>query len=51
MPDLGKYAAEILLAYGAAILLLLGLLAQTWLRARRMRRALEEAEERRREHG
>ncbi len=51
MPDLGKYAPEILTAYAATILLVLGLLLQTWLRARKLRRALEAAERRRQENG
>ena len=47
MPDLGKYAAEVLAAYGATILLLAGLVWMTWARSRRVRRALEQAMERR----
>lgn len=44
MPDLGKYAATVLGAYGATILLLLGLVALTWAQSRRARARLEEAE-------
>lgn len=44
MPDLGKYAGEVLGAYGVALLLLAGLVALTWARAGRVRRALERAE-------
>jgi len=47
MPDLGKYAAEVLAAYGATILLLAGLVWMTWARSNRVRRALEQAMERR----
>jgi heme exporter protein D len=44
MPDLGKYAATVLGAYGVTILLLLGLVALTWVQSRRARARLEEAE-------
>ena len=47
MPDLGKYAAEVLSAYALTILLIAGLVAATWLRSRRMKRALDQAEARR----
>ena len=46
MPDLGKYSTEVLVAYGLSILLLAGLSLLTWLRSRKMRRALEAAEAR-----
>ena len=46
MPDLGKYAVEVLSAYGVSILLLAGIVALSWARARKVRRALEEAEAR-----
>ncbi len=46
MPDLGKYGTEVLSAYLATIALLAGLIALTWLRARRVRAALEQAEAR-----
>ncbi|MGB3554158.1 MAG: heme exporter protein CcmD [Jannaschia sp.] len=45
MIDLGKYAFDILLAYGLTAILILGLIAQSVLAARATRRALEEAEE------
>ena len=48
MPDLGKYGTEVLSAYGVTIVLLLGLVWATWTRSRRVRRELEQAEERRR---
>lgn len=47
MPDLGKYAAEVLSAYALTLVLIGGLVLVTWLRARRVRRALEQAEARR----
>ena len=47
MPELGKYAAEVLSAYALTLLLLAGLIAATWLRSRQVRRALEAAEARR----
>jgi len=47
MPDLGKYAVDVLSAYAATIVLLLGLIFLTWTRSRRIRRQLEAAEARR----
>lgn len=44
MSWLGKYALDILLAYGITALLVGGLIVQTALSARAARRALEEAE-------
>ncbi len=49
MPDLGKYGAEVLSAYGATIALLAVLVWASWVRARRVRAALEEAEARRKD--
>ncbi len=49
MPDLGKYALEVGLAYGLSAVLIGGLVAISLLRAARIRRALERAEARR--HG
>ena len=46
MPDLGKYAIPVLSAYGAAILLLLGLVALSLWQAGRMKRRLAEVEAR-----
>ena len=40
MPDLGRYAAEVLLAYGASGVLIGGLVAVSVLSARRARRRL-----------
>ncbi len=47
MPDLGKYAAEVLSAYGLSIALIAGLVLSTWLQSRRVSRALDAAEARR----
>jgi len=47
--DLGRYSLEVLSAYGATGLLLAVITLATLLRARRVKRALEEAEARR--HG
>ena len=49
MPDLGKYAVEVLLAYGVTIALLAGIVAVSVVRARAMRRALDDAERRARD--
>ncbi len=46
MPELGKYATEILSAYAATIVLLLGLVWLTWRQSRRVRRRLDAAEKR-----
>ena len=46
MPELGKYAAEVLLAYGAAIALIGGLVVQSLMAARRARDRLGESERR-----
>ncbi len=50
MPDLGKYAATVLSAYGVSLALLAGIVWLSWWQARRMKRRLEAAEARRR-HG
>jgi len=44
MPDLGKYAFEVLSSYGATLVLLLGLLALTLRRGRAARAALKKIE-------
>ncbi len=46
MPELGKYTTEILSAYAATIVLLLGLVGLTWRQSRRVRRLLDAAEKR-----
>lgn len=50
MPDLGKYAVEVLGAYGVTIVLLAGLIVATVAQYRRTRERLDEAEKRR-HHG
>ena len=47
MPDLGKYAVEVGLAYGLSGVLILGLVALSVLRAGRVRRQLDRVEARR----
>ena len=44
MPDLGKYAVEVLSAYGASLLLLAALILLTLRRGRAARATLEEVE-------
>lgn len=44
MPDLGKYAVEVLAAYGVTLLLIAMLVALTFHRGRKARLALKEAE-------
>lgn len=46
MPDLGKYAATVLSAYGASFVLLVGLVAWTLWQGAKVKRALDEAEAR-----
>lgn len=48
MPDLGRYAFEVLAAYGVSLTLLAGIVALSVVRARRVRRELDEAEARHR---
>ena len=48
MPDLGKYAAEVLAAYGVTLALLAVLVALTLMQSATVKRRLREAEERRR---
>ncbi|THH39177.1 heme exporter protein CcmD [Aliishimia ponticola] len=47
MPDLGKYAVTVLSAYGASIVLLIGLVLISLRAGRKARRALEAVETRR----
>ncbi|TCL09120.1 heme exporter protein D [Shimia isoporae] len=47
MPDLGKYAAEVLSAYGVAIILVVSLVIGSLRSARRAQLELEAAEARR----
>lgn len=44
MPELGKYAAEVLSAYAVSLVLLAGLVVVVLMRARAMRRRLDAAE-------
>lgn len=44
IPDLGKYAAEVLSAYGVSLLLLLGITGLSWRRFRRVRAEMEQAQ-------
>lgn len=46
MPDLGRYALEVSLAYLASLGLLGGLVLWYWLRARAVRRSLDDVENR-----
>ena len=46
MPDLGRYATEVLTAYGVSIALIAVLIVWSFVRAGRVRRALAEAEAR-----
>ncbi len=50
MPDLGKYAPEVLGSYGLAIVLLCGVILLTWWRGRAVRRALRAVEAQQRRH-
>ena len=50
MPELGRYAAEVALAYAGTLALLAGVVVLSVHRARRVKRSLDEAEARRR-HG
>ncbi|MFV1599817.1 MULTISPECIES: heme exporter protein CcmD [unclassified Phaeobacter] len=45
MPDLGKYAVEVLSSYGASLVLLAGLLVITFARGRRIRREMRAMEQ------
>ncbi|SDC92267.1 heme exporter protein CcmD [Ruegeria marina] len=46
IPDLGKYAATVLSAYGASILLLVALVALSLRRGRKVRTEMEQIEQR-----
>ena len=51
MPDLGKYAFEVTLAYGMSLGLLAALIAWVLVRSRRVRTMLKEIEARRPDKG
>jgi len=44
MPDLGKYADTVILAYITSFAFLIGLVALTWVQSRRAKRLLEAEE-------
>ena len=46
MPDLGRYATEVLLAYGASIIVLITLVVISWRQSLQVRRNLEAVEDR-----
>ena len=46
MPDLGKYAVEVLSAYAISLTLLGGLIWFSWRKSRRVKAALKEVEAR-----
>ena len=46
MPDLGKYADTVLMAYAASLVLLVALVVMTLVRGRRVRAEMEDAENR-----
>ncbi|MCP3970516.1 MAG: heme exporter protein CcmD [Rhodobacteraceae bacterium] len=51
MPELGKYAATVLSAYGISLGLLAWLILQSLWKSRRMKRKLDAAEARRQRNG
>ncbi|MGC9369880.1 MAG: heme exporter protein CcmD [Paracoccaceae bacterium] len=51
MPDLGKYAVTVLSSYGSTLVLLAAIVGLTLWRGARVRRQLDEIEERRSKHG
>ncbi|RPE71227.1 heme exporter protein D [Pacificibacter maritimus] len=51
MPDLGKYASDVLAAYGITAALLLGLIALSVVQSSRVKKRLKAAEERRKSDG
>ncbi|MGV6812531.1 MAG: heme exporter protein CcmD [Brevirhabdus sp.] len=51
IPDLGKYAVEVLSAYAASIVMLVVLVAMSLRRSSVMRRKLKETEERQKRDG
>jgi heme exporter protein D len=51
MPDLGRYALEVSLAYLVSLGLIGGLVLWYWVRGRSVRRQLDEIESRRGENG
>ncbi|MBN2905914.1 MAG: heme exporter protein CcmD [Rhodobacteraceae bacterium] len=51
MPELGKYAGAVLSSYGVSLALMAALVLLSMARGARVRRQLDEAEARRRDHG
>ena len=51
LPELGKYATAVWGSYAATAVLLAALVGLSLIRSARMRRALDEAEDRARKHG
>ena len=51
IPDLGKYAATVLAAYGSSLVLLIGLVWLTLHQGRKARRAMEVVEKRDAQNG
>lgn len=51
MPDLGKYAVEVLSSYGISLALLVALVGLSLHRAKRVKRDLEEVEKRSKSNG
>ena len=51
MPELGKYAATVLSAYGVSIVLILGLVAVSMIRAAKVKRQLQDVEEKAKNRG
>lgn len=51
IPNLGKYATEVTLAYGLTLLCLAALIAQSFLQSRKIKRALRQEEETRKRNG
>ena len=51
MPELGKYAATVLSAYGVSIVLILGLVAVSMIRAAKVKRQLQDIEEKAKNRG
>jgi heme exporter protein D len=51
LPDLGKYADAVLSAYAVSIVLLIGIVALSLWRGRRVRAEMEQVERRKRQDG
>jgi len=51
IPDLGKYAGAVLAAYGASGVLLVGLVVISVVKGRRVRKQMQEIEERGEQNG